>query len=528
MLLPILFLFATLAAASPSLALCPYNRFGQYYIVYVPNRQKSDQAQQQFIGMPYELYPTACAEYEMRPANITSDIVPDLVSLIYECQPTVPAGLKQIQPPIPGAWFNSYEGLPTARDCNALSFAGLVLSSDFNCETSSLLALCEVPIDAVEVITSTTTANSTVTEDVTSLLTTVFLSTETITDYFVTRITTVITRGTSTLTTLTTTSTSCSTITRIYTSTCCHDHHHHSRSCKPCKTTTTSTTTRLITPTCSNSSSNSNCCRPNHHGHRDHHRRGCRDCEAKNQEDVGNWKSTKLVKVPAAPNNARQSYIRCTDSLNGFYLVRENGGSGGDNKIAHALNINGVAACDFFSFNLANITIAILDNLVTLFDSCLTNFDTVVYNSYYGYTPLCGVYNYGLFDAVALSDVDATECNEAQWALCYSGSPLVTTSTVTTGPFSTNTINIIRTETATFTETVLTTETIIESEVLTVTNTSYLSLTLSTSTTVPTTTVTRTSISVTSCCCNPVVCTTIEECCKPKPTCNKPNRRHHH
>ena len=522
MMLPFLLLLATLTAASPSLYICPYNRFGQYYIVFGPNPQKADQAGQQFNGMPFDLYPTACAMHELRPANITADIVPDITSLIQECQ--------QFNPPpnIPGAWFNSYEGLPPARDCNAFA-GGYVISSNAVCEGSSLLALCEVPIDAVVITTTTTTANQTVTEGVTSLLTTVFLSTETVTDFFVTRITTVITQGTSTVTTLTTTSTSCSTITRTYTSTCCHDHH-HSRSCKPCKTTTTSTTTRFITPTRSDSSSSSDGCPPDHHRRRDHHRHGCRDCGAKIQKDVNELKSTKPVKAPAVPDAVQQSYIECTTSDLDFYLVRVNGGGGGDNKLAKAANINGVEACNFFGYNFANITIPILSSLATLFSMCLVEAETFVYNSYYAYTPLCGIVQYGSADGVVFSDVDAALCEAAQWALCHIGQPIVTTSTVTTGPFSTNTLNITRTETQRFTETVLITETITENDIMTVTDTSFFPVTSTTSTTEPTTTVIQTSVSVTSCCCNPVVCTTVQECCKPKPTCHKPgcHRPHHH
>ena len=504
MLLQLLFLFATLAAASPSLSRCPYNRFGQYFIVYGPNPQKAGQATQQFNGMPHDLYPTACAMYEMRPANITSDIVPDLVSLIYQCQPSVT--LKQGQPLIPGAWFSSYEGLPTPHDCNILYFDGTVGSSDYVCEFDNFLALCEVPTNAVEVITTTITNSVIVTEDVTSQLTTVFLSTETVTDYFVTRITTVITQGTSTLTTITTTSTSCSTITRTYT----------------------------ITPTCSDTSSsssssfsNSDCCPPNHHRRRDHHRRGCRDCGAKIKEPISDWKSTKIVKAPAVPNNVQQSYIQCTDSLNGFFLVREGLAPAG-RKLSRAADINGVEACAFFSSTLANITMPILQNLGIMFDACLADTDYVVFNSYYGWNPLCGFVQYGVTGGVGMNDVSASICEMAGWALCHSGSPLVTTSTVTTGPFSTNTINIIRTETAVSTETVLITETITEDEIMTVTNTSYLPITSTISTTVTTNTVTLTSTSVTSCCCNPVVCTTIQECCKPKPTCHKPASPHHH
>ena len=500
MMLPLLYLFATLAAASTSL--CPYNRFNQYYIVYgPPNPDKVDQAGQQLNGVPFEMYSAACEMHGLRVANITAAIVPDLISMLYECQPSVP--LKQVEPPpIPAVWFNSYEGLPSYEPCNVLIYDGTIGSSVYICGGFSLLALCEAQV-AFETVPSTVTDSATVTEDVTSILTTVILSTETVTDYFVTRITTVITEGT-TLTTITTTSTSCSTIIHTVTSSCCHGHHHHHPHCYPCRTQV---------PSCPYySSSSCNCCPHNHHHRRDHYHHGCHNCGAKMQEDVSDWKSTKLVKVPASPNNAQQDYVQCTSSLNDYYLVHiaDLGG-----KAMRAANINGIEACEFFEHQLANITIPLLSNLASLFSDCLLPYDNFVFNSYYAWTPLCGFVDYGPEGGVGLNDVSASICDETEWALCKAGPAVVSTSTLSTGTgtFSTETVTDTTTETEVMTETISTTVTSTENASTTVTSTSYYWITSTTSTTVPTTTVTLTSTSITSCCCNPVVCTTIQECC---------------
>ena len=108
------------------------------------------------------------------------------------------------QDPEPALWINSYEGLPNLLECNSLYVYGNIWTDSVLCTEFTMPALCEVPIDPVVTVSSTITETETTSEDVTSILTTVFYSTETVTDYFVTRITTVITQGTSTLTTITT------------------------------------------------------------------------------------------------------------------------------------------------------------------------------------------------------------------------------------------------------------------------------------------------------------------------------------
>ena len=468
--LPLLLLLLSSLAGASIFPICSDNVSARYYVVLGPDQQVS-------VGMPFGLYQTACESHGLQRANITADLIPELVALYAKCAPPFGKNADQVFD-VTGMWINSYEALPKLFECLGLFPDGTAAGGQFMCGFYSMPALCEVALDAVEVISSTLTEAETVTEDVTSLLTTVFLSTETVTDYYVSRITTVITQGTSTLTTITTTLTSCSTITRTHTSTCCTSHSHHR-----------------------------------------HHE--CRNCSPKIQEEVDEWKNAKLVNVPLSPNEAQQSYVRCPTSMNNFYIVSV----GLAGKAMRAANINGIEACAYFEYNLANITIPILNNLGSLWQAC--SVPVAVFNSYYGWTPLCGTYAPGEFGGLFINDISSADCNNTQWALCRAGSPIVTTLTVPTGPFTTDTIEIIRTETETVTETASMSETITESETLTVTNTSYVPVASSTSTTVPTTTVTLVSTSTTSCCCNPVVCTTIQECCKPKPSCHRPHHGSH-
>ena len=449
----ILLLLSAVAVASPSpFPICPFNKFGKYYVVFdlrlSPNQPNR--------GMRFALYAQACASYNLLPANVTASIIPDLVDLLLDCYP-VPIGQQSL-------WIDYYEGLPNPYACNSMLVDGSMWTAPYQCPNVSMPALCEVPVVPVEITSTIVTANQTVTEDVTSLLTTVFLSTETVIDYFVTRITSVITQGTSTLTTITTTSTLCSTITRTHTS-----------SYKPTRTRTSS----------SSSSSKQ-----------------------------GGKEPTNLKNV--------QQFSECTSFLNGFHFVR------GDLPFSIS-GYTPAEACGYFGYVVANITLPILDNLAQVMDDCFgidpTSF---IFDSYYGWTPLCGfVFHFSdNTPGININDFNYSVCDINLWVLCNEGSPIITTSTVPTGPFTTSTISLTRTELETVTETAEISETITESDILTVTSTSLFSTTSTTRLTVPTTTVTLTSMSLTSCCCNPVICTTIEQCCKPKPTCDKPHRHH--
>ena len=523
MMLPaLLLLLSSLAAASQAdFPICTENLYHQFYIVFGSPPPPSKAANQQRYGVSFDLYPTACSVYGLRPANITASLVPNLVDLLDRCTPVDPTK-RSAQLSDSSMWVDLYEGLPRVNECSSLYPSGEYISDPFICDFGSLPALCQVPNDVVQTISATVSTSATTTENISSLITTVFLSTETVTDYFVTRITTVITQGTSSITTITTTSTSCSTITRTYT----------------------------ITPSCSDSSSssssssNSDCCLPSHRRRREHHRSGCRDFGPKIQHDINNLEGTKVDKAAASPDRIEQTYIQCTTNLNGFYLVQVTqpdsmeqqdppGPQGSGEKALQRANINGVEACEYFGMTFANVTIPILESLIPIFNICLPGTELFAFNSYYAYTPLCGfVTSYNGFSAYALgfNDVVAQTCDTAEWALCYErAAPIVTTSTIPTGPFTISTVSTTQTNTQFTTETSLITETITEDEILTITSTSFFPVTSTTSTTAATTTVTQTSLSITSCCCNPTVCTTIEECCKPKPTCHKPgcHRPHH-
>ena len=446
----IFLLLSSLAAASQlNFPICPHNLHGQYYIVFGSPTPSTAAVQQEISGVSFSLYSTACETYGLRPANIKASIVHDLVNLLHQCWPIVNKSAKLAEPEH-ALWINSYEWLPKLLQCNSLYDDGSFWSDSTLCTNYTMPALCEVPKDPIP-SANFTESETTTEESGLSFLTTTLLSTETLTEYYVARITA---EGANTLTTIT----SFSTITRAFTSS--------------------------YLPT--SSSSESDCCSLNHN------RLGCRDCEAeKIQQNVDFWKSAELVK---SPNEVQQSYVRCLTSSGGYYLVRQGILIG--LKDMEETNINGVQACTNFGYSLANVTAPLLTSLKSLFDSCMLVTQSFVFNNWYAYKPLCGFSTYNsllIANGLGLNDSENTKCGAAGWALCKSGAPLISTSTVPTGPFTTGTTTLTRTNTVTTTGTTTSTRTITQIPVVTVTGTITSTLTSSTRTTVTTTSVTVSS-----------------------------------
>ena len=139
MLSAFLLLLSSLTAASQAdFPICSENLYGQYYIVFgssIPPEMKSA-AQQEVFGVPFDLYPTACEVYGLRPANITVSLIPNLVDLMHQCSIISSKRTRQ-EDPEPALWINSYEGLPNLLECNSLYvygniFFGLTLYSALN------------------------------------------------------------------------------------------------------------------------------------------------------------------------------------------------------------------------------------------------------------------------------------------------------------------------------------------------------------------------------------------------------------
>jgi hypothetical protein len=582
-LVAVLFLFGISKAAN--LQVCSTNFQNRYFVIYAGLLGKSNQEQQAQKAIEAQnqipggiLFATAqgaCNAFGLQLANITADIVPDMVALYQTCTPNL----------IQGIWFGWYEGLPIPFGCNYLLGNDSVDSDILACTTGFKPVLCEIPFIPI-VITTTTTSTTetggTFTSDVT-----VFTTTTTVTSFFVTHITETIVSGTVTFTTLTSTTTSCSTITLVHTHHCCprqkfDPEDPRYKNCRPCQftetsivietvtaspiittrtrtrttctpaSTSTTTTTRTrtscppvstVTTTvttsrgccdrgccdpssssssecgccdsssssgdcgCQSSSSSSdrNCC---HHRFGKKISPGCHDCSNNNwweKEEAWNDNNKQLKRV-SNPKQIPPFYQACAVSLNNYFLVHLVNGS----KSAQAPEVDGQVACSALGYNFANVTIEALINLIPLFAACDVTSGT--FNAFYDYIPFCGIF-FPLLPGMVMNDYNNDLCTNAFWALCRAGPAAVVSSSVPTGPFTTITFTSTSTDVATVVESVTVIETITARGPSTFTSSSFFPTTTTTSTT-ETFTITDIALSTTSCCCNPVECTSISVCCR--------------
>jgi hypothetical protein len=507
------------------ISICPSNFQGRYYIVYTSLLPKDgkifeipkvDKASNQIIpgGLPFAEASLACSLFGMRLGNITSDLVENIVNLWTECTPDLNAGL----------WFGWYEGLPIAYFCNILETDDSVVSDPIRCTNNFYPVLCEIPFDPITSVASTTSTTTTSISGTVVSETTVFTSTETLTSFFLTRFTSTVVNGTLTSTTVTSTTTSCSNITRVHTQHCCPSSHRHHPSCRPCNTMAKQASS--VSPSSSNSLSSwnlksqynggsifldRNCCQPDKYLKRQKYRGGCHDCSPTrwwDKEESWNIVDKRLKRI-LSPKQTPPFYRACNVRLNNFTLVQLFNGT----KSGLAPKIDGHVACSALGFNLANITVDAISNLVPLFTACNV-FNATVFDSYYNYTPFCGVIKPRVPPIYMLmNDFNNDDCTNAIWALCRDGPAGVVTSRVPTGPFTTVTITQISTAVSTVVEVSTVGETVTASDPTTVVSSSFFPTTTTTSTTI-TFTATNVSTSTTSCCCNPVICTSIQVCCR--------------
>jgi hypothetical protein len=144
--------------------------------------------------------------------------------------------------------------------------------------------------------------------------------------------------------------------------------------------------------------------------------------------------------------NDDPKYAVCTSSWNGYRIVNNTDVQPQDTP---------QAACAAAGLNLGNVTNDELEGIKGLIMACSAQ--SVVFEAWYGYVPLCG-YVFG-GPGVFVYDTPGQEgaCLGAPFVLCKASPPLITTSTVSTGPFST--ITNVQTV-VTFTETTDTTKVI--------------------------------------------------------------------
>jgi hypothetical protein len=501
-LIAVFFIFGISKASI--LQVCPTSFQNRYFVIYNAFLGKSDQEQAQKAikvkdqtptGMPFSSAKAACNTFGLQLANITSEIITDMQALLHSCTPN-----------LGGSWFGWFNGLPNAV-CNfLLSSDGAVFNLASICNLGSAVVLCEVPIDPIvttTTITSITITGGTFTSDVT-----VYTTTTTVTSFFITHVTSTVISGRSTLTTVTTTSKTCSTITIINTHQCCPRHKFNPddpkyKNCRPCQFTETSIV--IETATASQSITTRTCALTNCPSISTDHSNN----EWWEKEEA--WNDVNKQLRPVENPKQVSPYQACATSLNNYFLVQLVAKSGLTPKI------DGQIACSALGYNFANVTIEAMINLIPLFNACgvTSGVSGATFSSFYDFTPLCANMNIGNSPpGYILSDLtNSPYCTNLQWALCRAGPVAVVSSSIPTGPFTTITLTSTSTDVSTILESVTVIETITALDPLTLSFSSFITTTTTTST-IRTATITSVETLTTSCCCNPIECTSISVCCR--------------
>src|SRR5882757_1715112 len=97
------FVFASsllLALGGATISVCPFNFADKYYIIHGIFLKDIGQA---LPGIPNNFTEAACSVPGLRVANLTADVVPDIMRIWQQCSD----GMA-----LSGLWFDYYEGLP--------------------------------------------------------------------------------------------------------------------------------------------------------------------------------------------------------------------------------------------------------------------------------------------------------------------------------------------------------------------------------------------------------------------------------
>jgi hypothetical protein len=458
MLIQVVLVVSLLAVFSKAtISVCQFN-FNGYYIVHGNVSKREDQS---LPGFPSNLTDTICSMQGLRVANITTAAIPGILNIWYQCSAgMIPTGL----------WFDYFEGLPVALDCNYLDSMGSVASSSNTCMNSFFPVLCELAEDIEVTTTTSTTTTTTSTIGGTSDSLEIIYTTTTVNTLVFTQVVTTEYEVRTNITNTTRTITSCNTVPP----TCCPNHneyHYHIHN------------------------HYYNCCHhnidgPQYPGVPGSYAKGgttnCHDCNYKWQDN----KASALKSLDLKVIKPKQSpfYVECDFTSNDFRIISQT-----QLKSRHAPKIEGDLACESFGYNLANITAEVQPLISVLLQAC--NATEAMFKAYYDYLPICGIIG---TDEVVLVDQNTAPCNLATVAVCKIGPNDAVTSVIPTGPFASNTV----TETDTLTEVTTTTSFIIgtltEYRYTTATNTLYSSFT-STTTARSITSLTKTILTTVGC-----------------------------
>jgi hypothetical protein len=173
------------------------------------------------------------------------------------------------------------------------------------------------------------------------------------------------------------------------------------------------------------------------------------------------------------------------------------------------------AACAAVGMQFGNLTNELFPNLDPLVAACDNVTQLALFDYFYGYQPLLGLFGRGFLLFIDESAY-VPPFTGIQWVLCRQGPDFATTSTVPTGPFLSTTLTRITTipqSTVTSYQTETETET---DDYLTLSDTITVYVPTSTATTLTLTqttqTVITTEVETSGCCCPAVMCDTVPVC----------------
>jgi hypothetical protein len=353
-----------------------------------------------------------------------------------------------------------YEGLPPLPGCQVYNSGNQTISGSVATCAQINPVLCEVPENIVTVGTSTVsvTVTRTFIVNTTSSQTITVISTST--EYLLSGTTSVLTRING---------------------------------------TTTVTSTETMTCACPSPCVSPGCCHCPSSSHPPHNSNANLGSGKSNSVKSGNSDNTnsddRKRRMIARPNSTRpereakrieNDYSTCTTTFSNYVLVENNNPQGETPQ----------QVCTFNGLNPGNVTLEAFEGgLGQLLTTCGAS--SAVALSWYGYEPACLLLESDEVTLVEGSAASAT-CLGYQWVLCRAGFPLVTTSTVFTGPFSTQT-NTFTTTTVTFTTQTTTDVVIVPGSTISSSTTQTIVLSSATTTTTRllstvTTTVTDTAI----------------------------------
>jgi hypothetical protein len=337
------------------LQVCPYNWVNKYFFV---NTTEGN-------GVLYSDIYAACDMLNMRPANLTTDVLYWINAVQFLCYGDT------------SVFIGYYDGLPPLFDCWLMQESAVISGADA-CADVMLPIICEVPSLAHTV--------ESVTQSVTVTTQTIVIETDTV--YSTVSATFIV--YTAQLMTTTETDGIVTTITA----------HEATTLCIPSRYDAYPGYQQNL---------------PRNHGQK-------------------SPSKTKLIPDKAIEKN-NVTFSICT-TVGDYALVFING------TFTDPVSNLAAAACSAVGFQLANVTTGIFYELEQSMINC--DAEILYINGYYQHVAACGLLSpqrvLWFYDVYGSDTERACSLYYARWALCKAEPPLLTTTSVFTGPFTTHTV----------------------------------------------------------------------------------------